>query len=113
MAWKKVVPHNSGGGRRKTEPTARLYGSGQFTFSHATIEMLGEPAKVIVEVDTESCRFRIKPSTPNDKGAFSLAGGGNTQARISCRTLAQARPELVGEYAAKRIAGGIELEKIE
>lgn len=109
--WRQVIPQNTGGGRKKQAPTATLYASGQLTFSHATVEMLGAPEKVTLHVDTEAARFRLKPSTPDDRGAFSLAGGGNSQSRISARQLVHDRPELVGAYIASRIAGGIELSK--
>ena len=111
MPWIQIRPSNSGGGRRPAEPTAKLYDSGQLTISHAACEMLGYPAKVLVEIEPEVQRIRLRPTTPENQGGFSLAGGGNSPHRLRATVLASQYPQMIGEYKAIRMAGGIELRK--
>lgn len=111
MAWVKIKPENSGGGRKQSAPAGKLYASGQLTINHAAVELLGSPDRITVEADYAARRIRMMPTTPTDKGSFSLAGGGNAQHRITARALL--KEGMVGDYAVSRIAGGIELRKVE
>lgn len=113
MPWINLRPANSGGGRRPTEPTAKLYESGQLTLSHATVAMLGYPEKIRVAYEPELKAIRLTPTTPSDNGGFSLSGGGNSPHRIGAKALSNAHPQMIGEYKAVKIAGGIELRKVE
>jgi hypothetical protein len=109
MPWHKLIPASLGGGRQPKTPSAKLYATGQFTLSHATVTLLGDPARVRVEVDPEARIFRLTPTTPSDNGGFSLAGGGNSPHRLSLTSAIKRWPELAGEYRAVRSAGGVEL----
>lgn len=113
MTWIPIKPENLGGGRRPDKPIAKLYDTGMFTVSHAAVALLGDPPRVAVQVDPDAQRIRLAPATPTDNGAFSLAGGGNSPHRISLRSVARRWPDLVGEYAVVRVAGGIECRKQE
>lgn len=113
MPWINLKPANQGGGRRPTEATAKLYESGQLTISHATTAMLGDPAKIRVRYDPDAQQIELMPTTPGDKGGFSLSGGGNSPHRIGARAMASAHPQMLGEYKASKIAGGVLLRKVE
>ena len=113
MPWLSIKPTNSGGGRKPTSPTAKLYASGQLTISHATCALLGEPDRVLVSIEPELQRIRLEPTTPTHTGAFSLSGGGNSPHRIGLKSVSAKYPALVGEYLATKIAGGVELRKVE
>ena len=43
MAWINIKPVNSGGGRKPTAATAKLYASGILSISHAACDLLGNP----------------------------------------------------------------------
>lgn len=109
MAWINIRPANTGGGRSPGEPTAKLYDNGQLTLSLAAVALLGNPPRVRLAVEPDARRMRLTPSTPNDNGAFTLSGGGNSPSRIRATEAAKRFPQLVGEYRAARCAGGIEL----
>ena len=111
MPWIQQVPANAGGGRKQQAPTGKVYSDGQFAISHAAAAMLGAPERVLVFVEPELEAIRVQPTTPEHKGAFSLAGGGNSPHRISLRRAIKTYPQLEGEYAARKIAGGIEFRK--
>lgn len=108
MAWIQIKPESQGGGRQPKEPTAKVYESGQMTLSHAAVALLGDPAKVRVQIEPELKRIRIQPATPNDVGAFSLSGGGNSPHRIGFKAVVRKYPQIVGEYRVVRASGGIE-----
>lgn len=112
MPFIRVIPKNSGGGGWRSEPAATLYQSGQLTLSVAAVEMLGDPDRVHLDVDPVGERIRLTPSTPDDSGAFSLSGGGNTPARIGCRDAARRYPQMIGKYSVHKLAGGVELRKV-
>lgn len=113
MPWINLRPANSGGGRRPSEPTAKVYDSGQLTLSHAAVALLGYPDKVRVSYEPEAQAIRMLPTTPTDNGGFSLSGGGNSPHRIGAKAMVNANPQMIGDYKAVRIAGGIELRKAE
>ena len=64
-------------------------------------------------MDTEAQRIGREPTTPDNLGGFALAGGGNSPHRIGLRAASQQHPQMVGEYKAVKIAGGVELRKTE
>lgn len=109
MAWISIKPVNSGGGRKPTAATAKLYASGILSISHAACELLGNPDRVLVQINPESRRIRLMPTTPDNAGAFSMSGGGNTPHRIGIRSATTSYPELIADYKVTKIAGGIEL----
>lgn len=113
MPWINLRPANTGGGRQPSAPTAKLYDSGQLTISHATCEMLGNPAKIRVRYDPDTQRIELMPTTPGDLGGFSLSGGGNSPHRIGAKAMANKHSVMIGEYKAVKIAGGVELRKVE
>lgn len=113
MPWINLRPANTGGGRQRGEATAKLYESGQLTISHATCEMLGYPARIRVRYDPDAQRIELMPTTPGDGGGFSLSGGGNSPHRIGAKQLANKAPQMIGDYKAQKIAGGVELRKVE
>lgn len=108
MAWLPVKPENGGGGRQPKTPVAKLYASGKMTLSHAAVALLGDPRRVHVQIEPELKRIRLQPATPNDGGAFALAGGGNTPHRVSLTAVVRKYPGMVGDYRIVRAAGGIE-----
>lgn len=109
--WIKIIPANQGGGRKSTEPTAKISEAGQLHMSQAAARLLGEPRRVRVEIQPDSQLVRMYPGTPDDGGAFSLSGGGNSPYRIHCRALVRDHPQMAGQYIASKINGGIELRK--
>lgn len=109
MAWINIKPVNTGGGRKSTAATAKLYATGMLSISHAACKMLGSPERVLVQINPETRRIRLMPTTPDNNGAFSLAGGGNTPHRIGIRSATTSYPELIADYKVTKIAGGIEL----
>jgi hypothetical protein len=113
VTWIPIKPENLGGGRKSNALKAKLYDTGQFTISHAAVALLGDPPRVAVQVDPVAQRFRLAPATPNDKGAFALAAGGNSPHRISVKSVVRRWPDLVGEYAVVRVAGGVECRRQE
>jgi len=113
MPWINITPENLGGGRQQKLPAAKLYDSGQFVINHAAVALLGEPPRVRVQIDPDAQRIRLTPATPNDNGAFALAGGGNAQHRLGLKAVANRWPKMIGEYQVARIAGGIECRRKE
>lgn len=111
MPWRPITPRNTGGGRPHGPPTARLYESGQLTVSLAAAEMIGSPARVRIEYDTEAERLRIYPAAPGDAGSWALSGGGNSPRRVNMRIWTRAHQEYVGQFSVRKIAQGIELRK--
>lgn len=109
MTWHTLKPANKGGGRKWETPAAKLYDTGQLTLNTAACTQLGWPPRVRLEVEPDARLMRLKPTTPDDQGGFSLSGGGNTPHRLMCRELVQRWPHLVGDYQVVRTAGGIEL----
>ena len=112
MPWQRIVPSNSGGGRKATALTAQVNESGQFTMSHAVAQMLGTPDRVIVEIDPEAVAIRLTPTTPDMQGAFTLSGGGNASYRFTMREASNKYPQLIGRYKPKKIAGSMLFIKI-
>lgn len=111
MPWLQIKPANSGGGRKPGLPTAKLYESGQLTISHAACALLGYPPKVLVQIEPDAERIRLQPTTPENQGGFSLAGGGNSPHRIGLKAVVNKYEQMIGEYIAVKMAGGIELRK--
>ena len=111
MPWITIKPENLGGGRKQNKPAAKLYSAGQFVMNHATVALLGEPDRVTVQIEPETRRIRLMPTTPDSTGGFALAGGGNSQHRISLRAVVARWPEMAGEYSTHRIAGGLEFRR--
>lgn len=111
MAWIRIKPKNIGGGRKPPPPTGKLYESGQFTLSNTTADMLGNPSRILVSIEPEIQRIRLTPTTPNDTGGFSLSGGGNSPYRIGLKLATKTYPQMIGDYVAYRITGGVELKK--
>lgn len=113
MPWINLRPVNTGGGLLVGNATGKVYASGQLTLSHATCAMLGEPDKLRVSYEPELRLIRLVPTTPDDKGGFSLAGGGNSPHRFSSRQMISSHPDMIGDYIAVKIAGGVELRKVD
>lgn len=112
MAWINLRPAaNQGGGRQKGPPTAKVYETGQTTLSHATVELLGSPSKVLVSYEPDLCRIRLVPTTPGDKGGFGLSGGGNSPQRMMLKIMIKDHPDMIGDYEVIRVTGGVELVK--
>lgn len=111
MAWIKVRPENSGGKKKNSPPAATVYAAGALVLTHGATELLGEPAKVRIEINPDEVAIRVFPATPGDMGAFSLAGGGNAQHRASFRAVLSKYPQFAGSYKVLRIAGGIECRR--
>lgn len=110
--WITILPGNTGGGRKAGPPTATLSEKGQLHISKSTAEMLGTPRKVKIEVNPHLASIRLRPATPDDAGAFFLSGGGNSPYKSHTRAIVRDYPHLTGRYTARKINGGVELEKI-
>lgn len=114
MPFVQLKPANQGGGRTSTHPIARIDSGGQFTLNHAAVALLGDPARVLLYLDVAARAWRILPTTPSNAGGWALSGGGNSQHRISVRSVLRQHPNLAGEYSVRKLAdGGIELRKQE
>ena len=111
MAWYTLKPVNTGGGRPRQTPSAKIDSRGQLTLNHEACALLGYPERVIVRVEPELCQIRLAPTTPDDTGGFSLSGGGNTPHRIRMQAAIGRWPTLVGKYAVRRTAGSVELRQ--
>ena len=107
MAWHKLKPQNTGGGRKRALVTARLDESGQFSMSHAVADMLGNPDRVLVEVEPDLKQIRLTPTTPTNEGGFALSGGGNASHRIRMRDAVTRWPEMVGHYQPRKYANAV------
>ena len=86
---------------------ARLDANGQFSMTHAVADMLGDPDRVTVEVDPDALQIRLRPTTPDDRGGYSLSGGGNASHRIRMAEAVRQWPALVGEYTPRKLAAGV------
>jgi hypothetical protein len=113
MTWHKLIPANTGGGRKRSLLTARLTAEGQLSMSHAVADMLGTPDRVTVEVDPDAQCIRLTPTTPDNAGGFALSGGGNASYRVRMTEAIKRWPDagLVGEYKPKRQAASVVFEK--
>jgi hypothetical protein len=107
MPWIKLVPANAGGGRQPIKIACRLNANGQFSMTHAVAKMLGEPSRVLIEVDPEAEEIRLTPTTPNSKAGYALSGGGDASHRLSMREAASKYPQLAGEYVPRKQAGSV------
>ena len=112
MAWHKLIPNNTGGGRKRALLSARLDKTGQLFMTHAVADMLGDPDRVTVEVEPNENLIRLRPTTPDDKGSFALSGGGNTSHRVRIAEAVNAWPGLVGEYTPRKSASCLLLVKL-
>lgn len=109
MAWIRLVPANAGGGRPRDLKTARLDAHGQFSMSHAVADMLGTPARVLVEVEPELRQIRLTPTTPDNRGGFALSGGGNASYRVRMKEAITRWPDadLIGGYTPRKQAAAV------
>ena len=113
MAWIVIKPANPGGtySRQPVAPRGRLHPAGELIINAAAMEMLGWPARVLVEVEPNELKIRLRPTTPDNMGGFVLAGGGHSPHRARLSAMMRRYPQLVGGYAVARIAGGVELRQ--
>lgn len=74
--------------------------------THAVADMLGNPSRVIVEINPQEGMIRLTPTTPENQGAYALSGGGNASHRITMRE-ATKHQSLIGEYTPKKQAGSV------
>lgn len=111
MAWIRLIPANAGGGRQPVKIACRLNQSGQFSMTHAVAKMLGEPDRVIVEIDPEAEWIRLTPTTPDSKTGFALSGGGDASYRIAMREAVKKYPQLYGEYTPTKQANSVLFRK--
>lgn len=114
MAWFKMVPANTGGGRPRALLTARMDAQGQFSMSHAVADMLGCPERVIVEVEPELRQIRLTPTTPDNRGGFALSGGGNASYRVRAKEVLNRWPGagLIGDYQPRKQASAVVFVRI-
>jgi hypothetical protein len=112
MAWVKIIAANSGGGMKRGKLSANLDGHGQFSITHAVTDMLGDPERVIVEVEPELQQIRLTPTTPGHKGAYALSGGGLSPRRFRSKEIVTRWPHLVGKYEPRKQAAAVLFVKI-
>ncbi len=108
MAWIEIGPGHPGGGHPGAPPKGKLYSHGHFAISLAAYKLLGCPAKVLVSIEPEREMIRLHPTTGDNADGFTMSGGGNAPNRIGIRKVARAYPQLLGEYVARPIDGGVE-----
>lgn len=107
MAWHKIIPANTGGGRARSLLSANMDTHGQFSMTHAVADMLGNPDRVIVEVEPELKQIRLTPTTPDNKGGFALSGGGNSPHRIRAKEILNRWPQMLGKYQPRKQAAAV------
>lgn len=114
MPWIALKPIKPGGtGKPRGLPTAIVYITGELTITHAAAAMLGSPDRVRISYNPEQECIRLTPTTPDDSGGFTLSGGGNAPHRVSVRQMVTSHRNMVGNYKAFKIAGGVELRKVD
>ena len=113
MAWHKLIPANTGGGRKRALISARLTAEGQLSMSHAVADLLGSPDRVLVEVDPDAACIRLTPTTPDNAGGFALSGGGNASYRIRMTEAIKRWPDadLIGEYTPRKQASAVVFQR--
>lgn len=112
MTYIQLIPSpTQSGGRKSLKPTANLGENGLLILNKASINLLGEPTKVIVLVDTDNHAIRLQPTTPDDSGAFALSAGGQASARIYLKKLVNENPDMVGEYSVSKGNKYLQLRK--
>lgn len=112
MAWIKIIAANSGGGMKRGLLSATLSADGQFSITHAVTDMLGDPDRVIVEVDPEAQQIRLTPTVPDHKGAYALSGGGLSPRRFRSKEIVTRWPNLVGKYQPRKQAAAVVFVKV-
>lgn len=112
MAWIKMIAANSGGGMKRGKLSANLDRHGQFSVTHAVADMLGDPDRVIVEVDPDLQQIRLTPTVPGHKGAYALSGGGNSPRRFRAKEIVTRWPHLVGKYEPRKQAAAVVFVKV-
>ena len=112
MPYIQLIPApTQSGGRRSESPTAKLNAAGLLLLNRATVDLLGEPEKLIVSVDVEAKKIKLQPTTPDDRGGFTLSAGGQASARVYLRSFITSHPEMAGDYAVSKEARSIVLTK--
>jgi|688.fasta_scaffold07358_23 hypothetical protein len=113
MAWIKVIAANSGGGAKRGKLSATLSEDGQFSITHAVTDMLGDPDRVIVEVEPDLLQIRLTPTVPGHKGAYALSGGGLSPRRFRSKEIVTRWPRMVGKYQPRKQAAAVIFVKME
>lgn len=112
MTWKRLVPEPTrSSGRRSDKPTARLGENGMLSLNVATVKMLGEPERVLVDVDTSANAIRLTPTTPTDVGGWTVSGGGNTTYRIRLAAFIDKNPQFASEYTVAKHQSAVVLRR--
>lgn len=110
MPYTQLIPApTQSGGRRSESPTAKLNSSGLLLLNKATITLLGEPEKVVVSVDVDTRKIKLQPTTPDDRGGFTLSAGGQASARVYLRSFIASHPQMAGDYTVRTEARSIVL----
>ena len=112
MAWHRIVPANTGGGRTRAQLSANMDQHGQFSITHAVTDMLGNPERVIVEVEPELEQIRLTPTTPDNRGGFRLSGGGNSPSRIRAKEILSKWPQMEGKYQPRKQVAAVLFVKV-
>jgi len=105
----QLIPTNRGGAGKRQPPGARFGKDGQLTINHNAAELLGEPEMLLLYAAENAPALRLRPTTPNDRGAWATKGGGAIQHSIKPVTLAKTRPDLIGHYTATLHPDGLYL----
>jgi hypothetical protein len=113
MAWIKIIAANSGGGAKRGKLSATLTPDGQFSITHAVTDLLGDPDRVIVEVEPDLQQIRLTPTVPDHKGAYALSGGGLSPRRFRSKEIVTRWPNLVGKYQPRKQAAALVFVKVE
>lgn len=113
--WIELTPINTGGGKHRKPPAARVYASGELILNHAATDLINAPSgRVRIQYNPQAERVRLIPSTFDGANSFALSGGGNSQHRLSVKQMVRHCPEMIGDYRAVKLTAqtGIELRKL-
>ena len=113
VQWRRIKPSASSSSGGSAAKPAVLKPSGALVLGGAVVTTLGSPSHVLVHVDVVAKVFRIVPCLEGAEGAWSLTGQGGAQRRVTLTALLQDNADLAGEYKPRRIAGAVELVKLE
>lgn len=109
--WIEIKPRSTGGRGYPQPPSARIDQEGNLVLSAAAVELLGDPVRARLQVETNLQLIRLLPTSPDNREGWRLSGGGNAPHRIKLRKLVRSCPQMVGNYTVNKIEDGIELEK--
>lgn len=112
MAFVIIKPSHRAGHRSPAMPKVQIGSDGVMILSAATLDLLGNPQRCLVEYDADSGVVQLSATTSQDYTGWRISGGGNAPGRISLRKFARLHHGVIGEYSVTEIESGtIQLNK--